>query len=55
MIRRREGGAQPYVELAKYYEHTAHDPQLALRMTRMAMAVMAEPTLLDSPDTVRLR
>lgn len=45
----------PYVELAKYYEHTAHDPDEALRMTRMAMAVMAEPSLLESPDTTALR
>lgn len=41
MIRRREGGAQPYVELAKYYEHTARDIPEALRMTRMATAMLA--------------
>ena len=55
MLRRREGGPLPYVELAKYYEHTAHDTEEALRMTRMAMAVMAEPSLLEAPDTTALR
>jgi len=41
MIGRNEGGATPYIELAKYYEHTQRDPQSALMLTRRAMAMLA--------------
>ena len=55
MIRRREGGALPYRELAKYYEHTAHDLPRAIRMTRLGLMVAAEPTLFDPPELTELR
>ena len=50
MIRRREGGVTPYVELAKYYEHSERDVPAALDMVRQAIAMMAEPSLFDSPS-----
>lgn len=37
MIRRREGGIDPYVELAKYYEHQRRDYDTALRYTMQAL------------------
>lgn len=52
MIRRHEGGIRPYVELAKYCEHTLRDIPLALLYTQKAILLLAEPTLLDS-DTVQ--
>ena len=52
MIRRREGGVTPYIELAKYHEHVTKDCQIALEYTRKALLLLAEPTLLDS-DTVQ--
>lgn len=55
MIRRREGGATPYVELAKYYEHTMRDPASALEYTRKALLYLAEPTLLDSDSVQEAR
>ena len=45
MIRRREGGITPYVELAKHYEHVERDLPRALELTRRAMALAAEPAL----------
>ena len=45
MIRRREGGITPYVELAKHYEHVERDLPRALELTRRAMALAAEPGL----------
>ena len=50
MIERREGGAAPFIELAKYYEHTQRDIHAAMEMTRRAMAILAEPTLFDPPS-----
>ena len=55
MLERREGGAAPYIELAKYYEHTAHDLPTALRMTRQGLALLAEPSLLDTPEQTAQR
>ena len=55
MIARREGGIQPYVELAKHYEHRARDVDAALDMTRRAMLLLAEPSLLDDEVTVQAR
>lgn len=52
MVMRREGGVTPYIELAKHYEHIEKDIPAAMEMTRRAMAMLAEPTLLDS-DTVQ--
>lgn len=50
MVTRHEGGIAPYVELAKYYEHTQKDYAAALDMTRRAMMLLAEPMLFDSPS-----
>lgn len=55
MIDRREGGAVPYVELAKHYEHVEKDISAALRMTRRAIAMLAEPTLLEPPEVQEMR
>ena len=55
MIRRREGGVTPYVELAKYYEHTERDPKTALDFTRRALLLLAEPSLLDSDSVQEAR
>ena len=49
MAMRREGGATPYIELAKHYEHVEKDIPAALEMTRRAMMLLSEPTLFDSP------
>lgn len=48
MIARREGGVTPYIELAKYYEHTARDLPAAMDMTRRALSLMAEPALFEN-------
>ena len=47
MIRRREGGVTPYVELAKHYEHAEKDYAAALEVVRKAMIFLAEPTLFE--------
>ncbi len=52
MIRRREGGVTPYIELAKHYEHVERDLEKALDLTRRAMALAAEPSLF-SDETVQ--
>ena len=49
MTEDREGGVIPWIELAKYYEHTARDPAEALACTRQAMVLLAEPSLV--PDS----
>lgn len=38
MIARGEGGAWPYIELAKYYEHVAKDPEQALKCAKGALS-----------------
>ena len=48
MIARHEGGVQPYIELAKHYEHAEGDPRTALEYTRRAMMLLAEPSLLSN-------
>ena len=45
MIRQGEGWIEPYVELAKYYEHRARNVGAALELTRQALALLAEPSL----------
>ena len=45
MIDCREGGLQPYVELAKLYEHRRHDVKNALEITKMAILLASEPAL----------
>lgn len=52
MVIRHEGGVEPYIELAKHYEHVERDVDAALEMTRRALMMIAEPSLLDS-DTVQ--
>ena len=47
MIRRREGGIAPYVELAKHYEHVEKDYEAALDVVRQALIRIAEPTLFE--------
>ena len=47
MIRRREGGVAPYVELAKHYEHAEKDYAAALDVVRKALILLAEPTLFE--------
>ena len=48
MVIRHEGGVTPYIELAKHYEHIEKDIPAALEMTRRALMLLAEPSLLDS-------
>ena len=48
MVIRHEGGVEPYIELAKHYEHVEKDIPAALEMTRRALMLLAEPSLLDS-------
>lgn len=55
MIRRREGSAAPYIELAKHYEHIERDDRAALDMTRKAISLLAEPSLLDSAEDAQTR
>ena len=47
MIRRKEGGVQPYVELAKHYEHVEKDYAAALDVVRKALVQLSEPTLFE--------
>lgn len=55
MIVRREGGVLPYIEMAKHYEHITRDVPAALDMTRRALMLLAEPSLLEPPETARYR
>lgn len=55
MISRKEGGAEPYIALAKYYEHVEKDLPMALEMTRKALFLLAEPSLLDSSTVQETR
>lgn len=45
MVERREGGIEPMVELAKYYEHRAGDLREALRWTEKAILTASEPSM----------
>lgn len=55
MIRCREGGVTPYIELAKYYEHTEADIPAALEMVRRAIAMMSEPSLFEESSVQETR
>lgn len=55
MIRCREGGVTPYIELAKYYEHTEVDIPAALEMVRRAIAMMSEPSLFEESSVQETR
>ena len=55
MIRRREGGIAPYVELAKHYEHAEKDYAAALDVVRQAMICLAEPTLFEDASVQEAR
>lgn len=50
MISRGEGGAWPYIELAKYYEHTAKDIPRALSCAKSALAYELNASLLSGTD-----
>jgi len=45
MVRGRRGGVTPYIELAKYEEHTLRNNRAALEWTEKAMAFLSEPSL----------
>ncbi|MBR4459785.1 MAG: ribonuclease H-like domain-containing protein [Clostridia bacterium] len=45
MIARKEGGVQPYIEMAKHCEHVERDIPAALAYTRRALILLAEPSL----------
>jgi len=45
MIREGQGGITPYIELAKYEEHTRRDPRAALEMTEKAIMKLSEAGL----------
>lgn len=47
MVAKKEGGAIPYIELAKLYEHRFRDIETALEYTKKAMILLAEPTLFN--------
>ena len=55
MIERREGGVEPYIALAKHYEHVEKDLDKALDMTRRALLLVAEPSLMDTPTVQETR
>lgn len=55
MLALHEGGVHPYIALAKHYEHQERDIPAALDMTRRAMMLLAEPSLLDDEDTMKTR
>lgn len=45
MVRERKGGAVPYIELAKYEEHTRRNIAAALEWTEKALMLVSEPAL----------
>ena len=45
MAARGEGGAVPYIEMAKLYEHQLRDDNAALECTRKAIFLLSEPRL----------
>ncbi len=49
MIDARRGGAQPYIELAKYQEHVRRDIPAALELTEKALLLLSEPALRENP------
>lgn len=53
MIARGEGGTWPYIELAKFFEHVAHDNERALRYAKSALitALNIEPLHGEQTDT----
>jgi len=48
MIQKNEGGAIPYVELAKLHEHRFGDTDAAIWYTKKALILLSEPTLFDA-------
>ena len=55
MIARRQGGAEPYIELAKYEEHVRRNPEAALALTEKAFLLLCEPGLEDGPAVQELK
>lgn len=52
MIAAGRGGVRPYIELAKYYEHSVRDIPAALETTRRAISLLAEVSLRED-ETVQ--
>ena len=50
MIAKGEGGAWPYIELAKYYEHVQHDYDKALRYATSALQDLLNTMPLNGDD-----
>lgn len=50
MIAKGEGGAWPYIELAKYYEHVQHDYDKALRYATSALQYLLNTMPLNGDD-----
>ena len=50
MIAKGEGGAWPYIELAKYYEHVQHDYDIALRYATSALQYLLNTMPLNGDD-----
>ena len=55
MVATRRGGAEPYVELAKYYEHVVRDIPRALEMTERALALLSEPGLREDATVQEMK
>ena len=55
MIRRREGGVVPYIELAKQAEHVTKDIPLAISYTRQALALCSEPSIIIDPKQTQIK
>ncbi len=55
MIEARRGGAQPYIELAKYEEHVRRDDRKALELTERAIILLQENTLRPEPSVQELQ
>ena len=55
MIASRRGGAQPYIELAKYEEHVRKNLPAALEWTERAIAVVSEASLRENPAVQETR
>ena len=55
MIGERRGGAAPYIELAKYEEHTEKNILAALALTEKALAILSEPSLREAGTVQELQ
>ena len=55
MIARRQGGARPYIELAKWEEHACGNPEEALALTEKALALVSEERLREDPAVQEMK